>query len=120
MTKKEIREAYREFNRAARLRSSLNAADRLIAKIQADHRERTVRELTDRLQNDKAFLRAIRGFDGHTAYGWKCVCRNDGRMLKLLTSPGWEILKEVIRRVRWRRYASKPVEQIAITIQVTP
>ena len=121
MTKKEIRAAYREFNRAARLRSNLDAADRLIAKLEADNRERTVRELTDRLQDDEAFLKAVRSFDGHTEYGWRCVCQRDGRMLRLLQNPGWKILKEVIRRVRWRRYASKPVgQQIAITIQVTP
>lgn len=109
MTRKEIRDAYRAFNRASRdafqLKRRLREADELIARMREREREATVREYTDSLQNDPAFCRVLSCYTGHTPHGWSCACGCDGRMRGLLRNPGWDILKEVIRRIRWRKFA---------------
>jgi len=119
MTPAEIRKAYREFNRASReafkLRRHIEEADRLIAKFH----ERKLVELANRYQDDAAFLRVIRAFTGHTPYGWRCACGNDGRMKKLVDELGWDVLAEVVRRVRWRRYAPKGAQAAGAPSQVT-
>ena len=106
MTKDEIRAAYRAFNKASRdafrLQRHMREADALIASLQARRRETIVRELTDKMQDDPAFCRVLRAFTGHTAHGWACACGQDGRMKSLLRDPGWDLLREVIRRIRWR------------------
>ena len=111
MTREEIRNAYREFNRASReawrLQKHLKAADELIARFRERNREALVREYTDSLQNDSAFLRVLAVYTGHTPHGWSCACGCDGRMRRLLKTPGWNILEEVIRRIRWRKFAPK-------------
>lgn len=111
MTRKEIRQAYRAFNRASReawlLQRRMREADDLIARMQDRRRETLVREYTDTLQDDPAFCRVLSVYTGHTPHGWSCACGCDGRMRSLLRNPGWDILKEVIRRIRWRKFASK-------------
>lgn len=111
MTKREIREAYRAFNRASheayRLQRCMREADKLIAHLEVQRRETLVRELTDSLQDDAAFCRVLRGYTGNSPRGWACACGCDGRMRRLLNDPGWDILAEVIRRIKWRKYAPK-------------
>jgi hypothetical protein len=105
VTRQEIRDAYRAFNRAARLQRDLDAADRLIVKLERDR----LTDLATRYQNDRAFVKVVKNFTGHTPYGWMCACGNDGRMKSLVKQLGWDVLKEVIRRVRWRLFAAKQV-----------
>ena len=85
----------------------MREADDLIARMQDRRRETLVREYTDTLQDDPAFCRVLSVYTGHTPHGWSCACGCDGRMRSLLRNPGWDILKEVIRRIRWRKFASK-------------
>jgi hypothetical protein len=85
----------------------MKAADELLARIDERNRETLVREYTDALQDDSAFCRVLSCYTGHTPHGWACACGCDGRMRRLLKDPGWEILSEVIRRVRWRKFSPK-------------
>ena len=105
------REAYRQFNRAAReawkLQRNLREADILIERIKAKQRESLILEYTNSLQNDTAFNRVLDAYTGHSPHGWEVACGCDGRMKRLLKDPGWGILKEVIRRVRWHKFAPK-------------
>ena len=111
LSRKDLRDAYRAFNRAsmeaARHQRLMEAADELLARIAARNREALVREYTDSLQDDSAFCRVLSGYTGHTPHGWSCACGCDGRMRKLLKNPGWDILSEVIRRIRWRKFSPK-------------
>lgn len=109
------REAYRRFHAedAARqryLRSlrrirldlesiELDMAESL--KRQAKERENRVAELAARLDGDPAFMRTLRAFTGHTPRGWLAACGCDGRMRRLLRDEGWDVLREVIHRVRY-------------------
>lgn len=62
--------------------------------------EAETRRLVESLPSDRAFMRALNRFWGHTPRGWEAACGCDGRMKALLKTPGWDILREVIRRIR--------------------
>lgn len=109
------REAYRRFHAedAARQRYlralrrikldlesiELDMAESL--RRQAVARENRVAELAVHLDKDPAFMRTLRAFTGHTPRGWLAACGCDGRMKALLRTEGWDVLKEVIHRVRY-------------------
>lgn len=111
------REAYRLFHAADRARveltRKLRAAGADVRRLEAAvtaaevtavvRSEEVITEWVTRLSGDKAFLRVLKVFTGHTPYGWRVACGPDGRMLKLLRTPGWPVLEEVIRRVRWNQ-----------------
>ena len=117
------REAYRRFHmedaarqrhlrelRRIRLdieRIELDMAESL--KRQAEARENRVAELTAKLDGDPAFMRTLRAFTGHTPKGWLAACGCDGRMKALLRTEGWDVLREVVHRVRYAHMYYKHV-----------
>ena len=105
-------EAYRRWhaNEKARqkylrtLRQVGHLIEGLTERIAADAaaaQERHIRDLANRLGRDKAFLRTLKAYTGHTPHGWIVACGCDGRMKGLIRLHGWDTLKEVIRRVRY-------------------
>ena len=117
------REAYRRFHaedaarqrylrELRRIRLDLESIELDMAESlrkQAEARENRVAALVASLGKDAAFLRTLRAFTGHTPRGWLTACGCDGRMRKLLRDEGWDVLKEVIHRVRYARMWYKHV-----------
>ena len=107
-------EAYRAWHREqkvlaqyrrdlARIRRDIEGLELDMAIAARDAEAKAVNEWTVRLRGDRAFLRALSRYWGHTPRGWAAACGIDGRMRDLLRTPGWEVLRQVIRRVRAER-----------------
>ena len=94
--------AQREYQAALRrLGAAVDALTEKVAAHRAEDRERRICELAKQLGKDKAFQRVLKAYTGHTPHGWLVACGCDGRMKNLIRLHGWDVLKEVIYRVRW-------------------
>lgn len=120
MGKINEREAYRRFHAAdaarqnylrelRRIRLDIESIELDMVAAHAKARERRVAELSAKLGEDAAFLRTLRAYTGHTPRGWLVACGCDGRMRRLLRDEGWDVLREVIHRVRYARMWYKHV-----------
>jgi hypothetical protein len=107
-----VREAYRRFNaedaarqrylrELRRIRLDLEGIELDMAESLRRQKESRVTVLTAQLDGDPAFMRTLGSFTGHTPYGWLAACGCDGRMRRLLRDEGWDVLKEVIHRIRY-------------------
>jgi len=100
------------------------ATDLAAAKARQDmeDRENTIRNLVELMKNDRGFLAVLKRFTGRTPRGWLVACGCDGRMKALLREHGWDVLREVVHRVRYthmwykrvRDRPSRPLGQIEI------
>lgn len=77
----------------------LSMAESIAHQRDAEH-TRLVGEWLPRLAADRAFNKALARYWGHTPKGWMAACGCDGRMKKLVRDPGWDVLREVIDRIR--------------------
>lgn len=87
-------------HRAERLRHEMKMIELRVEQIHADLMEALVRQYA----KDKAFLRAIDRFTGHTQYGWETALGSDGRLIKATRRMGWNVMRQIILRVRARRW----------------
>lgn len=93
-----------------------------MARQDIEDRERKIASLVEVLKDDKGFLKVMNKFTGRTPKGWLVACGCDGRMKALLRQHGWDVLREVIHRVRYmhmwykrvRDRPSRPLGRIEI------
>lgn len=79
-----------------------------LAQQHVEEHARLVAEWTPRLATDRAFNKVLGRYWGHTPKGWVAACGCDGRMKKLVRDPGWDVLQEVIRRIRRNKGLIRP------------
>ena len=100
ISEKEAWRRYRKEERATReFKNRVKEIELEIERLRLDMEESYVRQCAD----DKAFLRALKRFTGHTQYGWEVACGCDGRCKALVRQLGWPALWRVILRVRYIR-----------------
>ena len=94
------------------------------ARQDIEDRERKIANLVDLLKDDKAFMRVLGRFTGRTPKGWLAACGCDGRMKSLLRQHGWDVLREVVHRVRYmhlwyKRVRDRPSRSL-VRIDIPP